>query len=306
MLNTSKKLHSYSKIWNLSHRAVSGILNDTCIVEEKIDGSQFSFGVRDGELYFRSKGAVIFEPEPPNIFKSAVEAVRDIHNSIGLRDGWVYRAEAIKGRGHNTLTYERAPKSGLVIWDIDKAQQDLLGWEDKKIESDRLGLEVTPVLYEGKVTISILDDLLKSQPMLGGKMVEGLVIKRLYDNTIYGRDGKVLVGKYVSEQFREHHKSNPEYKKANKKDIVTMLVEQYATEARWQKSVQHLEETGELNYVPQDIPKILKAVNIDIIEECADDIKEVLFKHYWKQLSKGFTRGLPVWWKDICNKKTIE
>ena len=51
-------LHSYPSIFNLGHRAVAGLLGGPVIVEEKIDGSQFSFGVTvDGEIVTRSKGA---------------------------------------------------------------------------------------------------------------------------------------------------------------------------------------------------------------------------------------------------------
>ncbi len=37
--------HSYPKIYGLGHKAITELLSDNVMVEEKIDGSQFSFGI---------------------------------------------------------------------------------------------------------------------------------------------------------------------------------------------------------------------------------------------------------------------
>lgn len=42
--------HSYPSIYNLGHRYIADLLTVPVIVEEKIDGSQFSFGLdEEGE-----------------------------------------------------------------------------------------------------------------------------------------------------------------------------------------------------------------------------------------------------------------
>jgi hypothetical protein len=52
--------HSYPSIYNLGHRALQDLLTVSVNVEEKVDGSQFSFGItEEGEIKLRSKGAVI-------------------------------------------------------------------------------------------------------------------------------------------------------------------------------------------------------------------------------------------------------
>lgn len=308
-MNNTQKLHSYPKVWSLAHREVAELIKEPCIVEEKIDGSQFSFGIRDAvqgsPIYFRSKGAVIDEGDPPDIFKAAVREVRRIHEFIGLHPGWTYRGEALKGKGHNSLRYDREPANHVVIWDIDQGEENLLGWDDKYIEAARLGYEISPILYEGIVTLDILTELLKRPPMLGGKMIEGVVIKRTRDNTIYGRDGKVLVGKYVSDGFKEVHASNPEYKKTSKKDIVSLIAAQYSTEARWNKVVQHLAEEGMLLNAPQDIPNILKGLQEDIREESLDEIKDTLLKYYWKDISKKLVKNVPRWYIDRLTRENV-
>ena len=62
-------LRSYPKVFNLGHRAVRDLLSGPVVVQEKIDGSQFSFGVgEDGTLLIRSRGADIEPEAPPKLF----------------------------------------------------------------------------------------------------------------------------------------------------------------------------------------------------------------------------------------------
>lgn len=290
------RIHGYGKVWDLSHREATELLEEACVVEEKIDGSQFSFQLKDGELLFRSKGAVIDPQSPPDIFKKAVESVKEIHKNKGLSPGWVYRGEALKGLGHNVIKYERSPDNHVVIWDIDQGLNDLLSWNEKRDEAERLGYEVAPLLYQGMVTPDILSDLLSAKSMLGGE-IEGVAIKRLRSNTIYGRDGKVLVGKFVSDKFKESHKNAPQWKSKNKADIISFVVSKYSTEARWNKAAQHLEEEGLLEFSPRDISKLIKRVLDDIQEECYDGIKEDLAEYYWRDIKKRIPKGIPEWWK---------
>jgi hypothetical protein len=37
--------NSYPKVYNMGHAAIADLLLDDVLVEEKVDGSQFSFGV---------------------------------------------------------------------------------------------------------------------------------------------------------------------------------------------------------------------------------------------------------------------
>ena len=47
--------HSYPSIFNLGHKAIERLLDGPVNVEEKIDGSQFSFGLIDGQIRVKSK-----------------------------------------------------------------------------------------------------------------------------------------------------------------------------------------------------------------------------------------------------------
>ena len=59
-------LHSYPNVYQLGHKLVSNVLDGYVLVQEKIDGSQISFGIDNlGDLRIRSKNKEI-DIEHPN------------------------------------------------------------------------------------------------------------------------------------------------------------------------------------------------------------------------------------------------
>lgn len=288
--------HSYPKVYNMGHAAITGttsLTDDPVLVEEKVDGSQFSFGVHDGKLMTRSKGRV-FEPSAAeDMFKRAVESIQGRQEL--LREGWTYRGEYLRKPKHNSLAYDRVPEGHIMIFDVETAESKFLGYEEKAAEAERIGLEVVPCIFEGMVTSAEqTHGFLERESVLGGQKIEGVVLKN-YER--FTRDGKVMMAKHVSEAFKEVHKK--EWKKSNPtaKDIVGLIADQYRTPARWAKGVQHLEERGELTGTPRDIGALFKEVPSDMREECEDEIKEQLFKWAWPHISRIVTRGMAEWYK---------
>src|SRR6267142_6345300 len=107
---------SYPKIYNLGHAAILDLLDGDVVVEEKVDGSQFSFGLLYDtrplvepafRLFFRSKEAIIEPEAPPKMFARGVEAVKAIAHL--LTPGFVYRGEYLQKPKHNVLAYDRIP-----------------------------------------------------------------------------------------------------------------------------------------------------------------------------------------------------
>jgi len=285
--------HHYSSIKALGPIQTKDIFEDDVLIEEKMDGSQFSFGVFDGEVRVRNRGRVFDILAPDGLFKLACETVQRL--APILQDGWTYRGEVICRPKHNSLTYGRVPVGNIILFDIETSLCGFLSREEKEKEAARIDLEVVPVFFQGKIdTQDQLDKLKNHESCLGSAKIEGFVVKS-YER--FTRDKKVLMGKWVSESFKEiHHKS---WKAAHPtgKDVATRLVETYATKARWQKAVQHLTEDGQLGLEPQDIPLLIKEIKADVLKECEQEIKDILFKHYWKNLSRGLTKGFPEWYK---------
>jgi len=293
---------SYPKIWNLGHRAAAELFDGPVIVEEKLDGSQFSFGKFNGELRVRSRGKQMDVEAPEKMFVRAVETVVAIEDL--LRDGWTYRAEYLSKPKHNTLAYGRVPHNYLIILDINDGCQSYLPHKEKKNEAECLDLEVTPLLFEGVVeSADQLREFMDRVSILGGQKIEGVVVKNYAK---YGPDGKALMGKHVSEQFKEMHGKDWKLRHPGGKDIIEDIAGRFRTESRWEKAVQHLRERGELENSPRDIGPLLKEVNQDVLEECGDEIKELLWKWAWKRLSGKVTHGLPEWYKNKLMESQFE
>ena len=289
----------YSKIYDLSHREVEGFLGEQCIVEEKIDGSQFSFGVFGQDLIICSKNQRIIKGNEPKMFLPAVKTALRLFSVVGLKPGWIYRSETLQRPKHNTLNYSRVPEGNIIIYDIDIGNGNLLQYADKAHEAERLGLEVVPMLYSGMVTQDLLKEIVEGESCLGGEKMEGVVIKRTWYNTIFGKDKKVLMAKYVREAFKERHQKdwkdrNPKPSSAPKK-----IAEQFSTPARWAKSVQRLKEMG--NYDDENelrnIPAIIRINWHDILKEEGDEMMEILWRHHAKQIRKSCGAGIAEWFK---------
>lgn len=296
-----EKLHSYPKLYNIGHRAVEDIFKEEVLIQEKVDGSQISFGNDDGELKIRSKGAVIHIEAPDKMFNNGVNYIREAFDSGGLPEGWVYRGEYLRKPKHNVIPYSRVPDQHIVIFDIETKPTYFLDPEEVQVEARRLGFDALDFRVQMVNSVDDVMDLMDKESFLGGAKVEGVVFKNYLRHTI---DGKTMMAKYVSEAFKEVHRSKV-YKTSNA-DIITQLVEAYATEARWRKAIHHLRDMGELDWEPKDIGKLIKEVNMDVLAECEDEIKEALFKWGWKQISRGLTKGLPEWYKGILLEKQFE
>jgi len=287
--------HSYPSIYAMGHRALERVFLGDVIVEEKVDGSQFSFGVFDGEVRCRSKGQQLVIDAPERMFAPAVEAVLEI--APVLRDGWTYRAEFLASPKHNSLTYQRVPERHLIIFDVNTAHETYLPYDQKYAEARRIGLECVPLLTGGHnaaFTEAYMLSLLDTESALGGPKIEGFVVKNYSQ---FGTDKKVLMGKFVSEAFKEVHST--EWKKSNptRNDVIERLVTAYRTEARWAKAVQHLRERAELEDSPRDIGKLIVEAREDLKRETEEEVKEMLYRHFWPQIERASVAGLPEWYK---------
>lgn len=287
--------HSYPKLYNVGHSAVKDIFQSEVLVEEKVDGSQFSFGKINGELKVRSKGVQIDPEHPEKMFTKAINTAKELFPI--LTEGYTYRGEYLQSPKHNALAYDRTPNQHIILFDINTEEEQYLSYSDKVKEATRLGLEVVPILYQGKVDRpEQLVELLEKVSVLGGQKIEGVVIKSY---TQFGIDKKALMAKHVSEAFKEVHKNSWKEGNPTGKDFIALLAESYRTPARWNKAIQHLKERGELTNTPKDIGLLMKEVQLDIREECTNEIKDKLFEYAWRNIGSSSVKGLAEYYKKI-------
>lgn len=314
-------MHSYPSIYNVGHAAVQELFGMTpgreplqLVIQEKVDGSQFSFGVLlenpDGgptppywRLFMRSKGADLYAETKDKLFRPAIDTVVKLFAQGLLTPGWTYRSEVLSKPKHNTLAYERVPRGNVILFDVDKGEEDYLTPAELQAEAKRLDLEVVPLLAVDAITsLDQLKALLSLPSVLGGATLEGVVVKA-YGR--YGKDKKTLMAKYVSEEFKEVHRGEWKEKNPGRGDIVQELIDRYRMPQRWRKAVQHLRDLGRLTETPRDIGQLLIEVKADVLKEEASYIAATLLDHFWPQVARGITAGLPQWYKDELASKAF-
>lgn len=294
------RLRSYPKVWSVGHRAVAGLFDAPVVVQEKVDGSQISFAKFNDRLYVRSKGAMLVDGARSvenlvvdGMFQDGVRAIAQ--RFLAMREGVVYRGEYLRKPKHNTLAYERVPQGHIVLFDAQDGNGNWATHDELIDEAQELELDFIPLLLVDVIAdLGELLALLERDSFLGGQKVEGVVVKR---HDLLTPFGDPAFAKYVSEAFKEKHSKDWKARNPNKRDVIENIIMMYGTQARWRKAVQHLEERGHLQREPRDIGALMKECTTDFEEECADEIRDLLWNHFRKDILRGVVRGLPEWYK---------
>lgn len=293
-------IKSYPKILPLVGKYADLVCGVEVEVTEKVDGSCFGFGVDlEGKLHCRSKGQAISVEAPADLFRPAVEHCVAIQDR--LPKGVVFYGETLKTERHNTLAYSRVPRNHIALFGMfDWERTAGAPYEGLVEAAANLDVDVVPLLYKGRLdSLEQFSDLVKSSPIsfLGGAPIEGIVVKDYtrpmeFAGMIY----PLTVLKLVSEQFKEKHSNNPDWKP--QKDVLEDCLNQYKTEARWHKAVQHLKEQGILLGEPKDIGPLMSELWRDVVEEEKENFKEELFNMFKKRLAHKVQAGFPQWYKE--------
>ncbi len=290
-------IKSYPKIVPLVGKYGDLALGKEVEITEKVDGSMFAFGLdEEGKLHCRSKGQPISIEAPPGLFRPAVEYVVSIQNKLPLNT--VFYGETLKTERHNTLKYGRIPLNHIALFGVfDFERTKGSEWEIVEEWAHILDVDVVPLLYRG--TINSMDqfaEFLKAKSFLGEADIEGIVVKDYarpmeFAGMIY----PLTVLKYVSEAFKEKHAGNPDW--VAPRDKLDELFRQYKTEARWNKAVQRLKESGNWTGEPKDIGPLMKDLWADTVVEEKANIQEQLWNLFKKRFAHAIQAGLPEWYK---------
>jgi hypothetical protein len=291
----AKLIPSYPKILTLGSVYTERALTGEVVIQEKIDGSQFSFGLNeDNELIMRTHHSQIVFGNVPKMFQSAVDYLLSIENKIKERyspDTYFY-CEYLQKPKHNTLSYDKIPLNHLVLYDILEYNQwgsiDMLA-----LAARILDIDLVPELCRGETNKEQLQEFLNTDSYLGKEKIEGVVIKNYSEHILIGGNVYPLFTKFVQKSFKE--RNSKEWSKD--KDELKEYLESFNNTARWQKAIIHADELGCLTHTPKDIGMLIKNINQDVIDEEEENIKRYLFKYYWKNISHNCTRGFAEWYK---------
>src|SRR3990167_2296993 len=100
---------SYSSPFAVGHKALERLWDNPVWIEEKVDGSQFSFRREGSALLARShkqdRTVSPHKTEHAGMFKAALDTALEL--SPILNEGWTSRGEFLQKPRQNTLEYSR-------------------------------------------------------------------------------------------------------------------------------------------------------------------------------------------------------
>lgn len=197
-------INAYPKVFAIGTDYIRDIFNDPVEVTEKIDGSQFAFGMINGTLFMRSKGAQLYVESHDKMFSAAISYIQQIQDR--LPEGLVFYAEYLKAPKHNTLKYDRIPKNHIALYGVMHISQKFHPEIDEY--ADLFEIDTVPLLYSGRVnSLADVSALLEKESYLGGVKIEGFVVKNYYRKFLLGgQPMPLMAGKFVSEAFKEVHR----------------------------------------------------------------------------------------------------
>jgi len=296
----------FPKIFTVGDKYVEDLFKGPVEITEKVDGSQFVFGKIGGILYCRSKGKMLILDAVEKMFARAVDYAISIQDI--LPDDTVFYSEYLNKPKHNMLAYDRTPLNGLALFGVSKLDKKFLSsYPNLKGYADLLSIDVVPLVYCGDIeNATEIHALLDRESFLGGPKIEGIVIKNYArDLLIGGFIIPLMSGKYVSEKYKEKHAGGWS-KEHTGKGKWELFKDGFRTDARWEKAIQHLRDSGELESSPRDIGKLVKEIQRDVAEEEKENIKDFLWKQFGTEILRKAIAGFPEWYKERLLDSSFE
>ena len=144
---------SYNKILTLGSAYTENALIGEVVIQEKVDGSQFRFGLDErGDLVVGTKGTIIGHPDENIMFKPGAEYIFSIEKVIKdfFAPNTLFYAEYLQKPKHNVLVYEKVPTNHIVLFDVilggkyvDRGQLEWI--------ANYLNIDVIPELFRGQL-----------------------------------------------------------------------------------------------------------------------------------------------------------
>jgi len=287
---------SYPKVLTLGSYQTDRALVGTVYIQEKVDGSQFRFGVDEkGGVWIGSHHCTFAPGEAAGMFKLAVDYINSIQDTVKqFKPLTTFFCEFLGKPKQNVIAYTRVPQNNLVLFD---AYGPSSGWYNRvELEATAacLGIDVVPTFKIGETSLDELRTFLTTYSFLGGDTVEGVVIKNYVENILENGTLRPLFVKYVRPSFKE----KMDRKAGEKKETLEEYLGSFCADARWLKAIQSLVEQGKITVSPKDIGPLIVQIKKDIIEEEEVNIKHRLYRHFINEILRRATAGFPDWYKE--------
>jgi hypothetical protein len=115
-----KLLPRYTKVLTLGASYTENALVGDVVLQEKVDGSQFRFGLNEDKAIVLGSRSVNYEGyNVDGMFKLVVDYIQGLEKQIVtdfLPDTYFFSEYLMKEK-HNVLQYERVPLNNLMLFD---------------------------------------------------------------------------------------------------------------------------------------------------------------------------------------------
>lgn len=288
----------YIDIERLGHEENKDILlfpEDTLVIEEKVDGGNFSFWREDDGIHFGSRNRDLTIENDTKMFAGHQKQLREHlaqleEEGIKINPDYIYYGEMM---ATHTIHYTKAPF--IIGFDIrlkHAANQEgfgmFLGRDAREQEFNRLKLENVPVVWRGTVKelkeLNIRDLIPKSKYYDG--YAEGIVIKNLCRKHPY--ENHQLYAKLVRDEFKEDNKAVFGNVR-NKTSDTSRIILEFCTDARIRKAVLHFLDNGdklELKLMAKVPHYVIKDVMKEEILTIIDKYKFIDLKEMRQKIPK--------------------
>lgn len=287
----------YESIPNLYRKEAQSIwMLPEVIVQEKLDGTNCSFGYMDGMPVMNSRNNNIWHVKG------------DVTNHVSDFDGFGI-VNTFLSHNHNFFSELKSihPDKNILIFGefygkgimnrVDYGQgkhftffdaydldlQQWLIWDDFNKLCKDLGLDIAPVLCTGAPKLSVFERLLKinsPQGQINGvpedqeNLMEGIVVKGLYSQK--DRFGERIITKFKVGKFaeiKEKKEKKVDKQDAKRYDLSLEIAEKYMTEGRLENILEKLR----LDNLPISIKitgELIRRVQQDVLDDLSDEEKQ--------------------------------
>lgn len=289
-------MKKYMSVVRLGHKTTENVLQpgDPIIIQEKLDGANGSFKLEEGEIVAFSRNERLTEQNNLQGFYEWTQTL----DAKQLRSDVVYFGEWLT---KHKINYGDLTKQFFLfdVYDIEK--EKYIHFTEVKKEAERLGLNLIPVFYEGEYqSLEHLESFI-GQTALGVKKGEGIVVKNVDYQDVYG---KQLFVKLVIDAFKEVQRikkpRDPNFQSAEIEAVQSVL-----TRARVEKWIYKLIDEGVLqaNFGMQDMAMILKRITPRIVDDIVQEEGEQIASFDLKEIRKVIGKQLPLLVKEVIEKK---
>lgn len=288
----------YSKIKHLGHEENKDIFidpTDDIVIQEKMDGANFRFMLKDGQVIFGSRTQELHEDKDHKYAKNFARCIEYVRKNIKLKSkeelmssiGLIFYGECMV---KHTMDYDWDDIPPFLGFDV--FNPDINGYSSQAKEYfDVLGLQSVPhikIVKAGDIKEITDKDVPCSWyavPNSKDQQAEGIVFKNY---------SKQIFAKYVRDKFKEENAEvfggNPKYNKVGDTDD-NKLAHMYCTNPRIDKQIFRLLDEGKplsmelMHYLPNNVYN-------DIMEEHWRDIthNKKKYKVDFKKLHLIITR----------------